>query len=351
MTDPATSNPTVTVLIPAYNRESYIAAAVDSILAQTFQDFEVLVIDDGSTDATAEIVRAYRDPRVRLLENTTNQGISRTSNRGLDAARGRYVAILDSDDYACPPRLARQVAFLDAHPDHGEVGSWGAWMDGRGRITGKIKQQPLSDGAIRTQLLFSCCINNRSVMGRTALFRALRYPEDQVVSANYEMHRRVIRRHKVANLPEVLVVGRRHGDQITRAQRPESKRTKRAIVGRLLNDIGIEASAEDLERHLALWDESEADARLDREVLLWAREWLPRLRAAIPAERREIEAVLGRLWLKALIVVMRRDGPSHLPRALSAGGGFLVGGAADYLRRAVRRHRPRPGLPDVIGTA
>ncbi len=115
--------PKVTVLTPVYNREQYIATAIESVLAQSFTDFELLLIDDGSTDGSAEILRSYTtDPRVRVVRNEQNLGIPQTRNRGIDLARGEYVAMLDSDDWAYPCRLETQVAFLDRHRDVAVVG-------------------------------------------------------------------------------------------------------------------------------------------------------------------------------------------------------------------------------------
>src|SRR5262245_1919419 len=104
------STPTVSVVIPVYARAAFVGAAVDSVLAQTFPSFEIVVVDDGSTDRSREIIRAYRDPRVRLICHPHNRGIPAARNTGIDAARGDYVAFLDSDDIAYPNRLARQVA-------------------------------------------------------------------------------------------------------------------------------------------------------------------------------------------------------------------------------------------------
>ena len=123
-------SPKVTAVIPVYNREKYLRGAIESILAQTFTDFELLVIDDGSTDGSREAIRSYHDPRIRLMCNETNQGIPKTRNRGIQFARGEYLAFLDSDDWAYPERLAKQVAFLDSHPDYAAVG---AWIDVDGR--------------------------------------------------------------------------------------------------------------------------------------------------------------------------------------------------------------------------
>ncbi len=115
--------PRVSVLMPAYNAAGTIREAIDSALAQTLSDLEVVVVDDGSRDETAQIVASYADPRVRLLRNPKNLGMPATRQRGADAARGEYLAILDSDDRAHPTRFERQAAWLDAHPRCAVVGT------------------------------------------------------------------------------------------------------------------------------------------------------------------------------------------------------------------------------------
>lgn len=110
------AEPAVSVIIPAYNREATIARAMDSVLAQTLADLELIVVDDASTDRTAEVVAAYADPRVRLLRHDTNRRAAAARNTGIRAARGQYVAFLDSDDVWFPDKLATQVADLEAAP-------------------------------------------------------------------------------------------------------------------------------------------------------------------------------------------------------------------------------------------
>ena len=140
----ATGFPKVTVVIPVYNREKYLGIAVDSILSQTFPDFELLVIDDGSIDRSIDVVLSHSDPRIRLVCNNTNLGVSTTRNKGIQLARGEYLAFLDSDDWAHPERLAKQTAFLDNHPDYSAVGSWIEWMSEAGHPSGRIKRKPTS---------------------------------------------------------------------------------------------------------------------------------------------------------------------------------------------------------------
>lgn len=109
--------PTVSVLIKSYNHARYVARTIESVLTQSFQDFEIVVTDDASTDGTLEVLRGFTDPRIKLTALPRNQGISGAMNATVARARGRYLAILNSDDFALPDRLRRQVAFLDAHPD------------------------------------------------------------------------------------------------------------------------------------------------------------------------------------------------------------------------------------------
>src|SRR5690242_9290742 len=110
-------NPKVSVILPAYNVEKYIADAVNSILLQSFGDFELLVIDDGSTDNTRGIVQSINDPRLLYLSNGRNAGLAFTLNKGIDQSSGQYIARMDGDDISLPDRFRKQVAYLDEHPE------------------------------------------------------------------------------------------------------------------------------------------------------------------------------------------------------------------------------------------
>src|SRR5947209_7474553 len=117
-------NPRVTVLMPVFNAEEHLRATIDSMLQQTFHDYELLIVNDGSTDGSQEILRSVQDPRVRLLENERNRGLVYSLNRGMNEARGDYLARMDADDIAVPLRLQTQVEYLDRRPWVGVVGSW-----------------------------------------------------------------------------------------------------------------------------------------------------------------------------------------------------------------------------------
>lgn len=295
--------PKVTVFIPVYNREHYVTEAIDSILGQTFTDFELLLLDDGSTDGTVAAIEAYDDPRIRLERSEENLGIPRIRNRGLALARGEYMAMLDSDDIACPERLARQVAFLDARPEYAAIGAWSRWIDGQGRAIGKVKKQPIGADEVKAHLMFRCCLNNRSMTGRTEALRKFGYRNSFQYCEDYDLLCNLSVEHKLGNLPEVLVLGRAHDQRIT-AQTPGLLRAKqREIAARQLTALGVTFDEDDSARHAVLSRLGKLDHAPDQDFLDWTEGWLHRLsdanrRAEIytaPAFRR----VLGFYWLKA----------------------------------------------------
>ncbi|MBU1854072.1 MAG: glycosyltransferase family 2 protein, partial [Candidatus Omnitrophica bacterium] len=124
--------PTITVLLTVYNGETYLKECMDSVLSQTYRDFEFLIIDDGSTDTTRAIIKSYKDNRIRLIENGRNLSQVTSLNIGLEHARGEYVARIDADDAMLPNRLERQLFFLNSRTDVALAGSWGDAIDERG---------------------------------------------------------------------------------------------------------------------------------------------------------------------------------------------------------------------------
>ena len=117
-------NPKVTVLMSVYNGEKYLQEAIDSILEQTFKDFEFLIINDGSTDKTGEILESYHDLRIKIINNEKNIGLTKSLNKGLKLARGEYIARQDADDISMPERLEKEVEFLETHQDYAVVGAF-----------------------------------------------------------------------------------------------------------------------------------------------------------------------------------------------------------------------------------
>ena len=207
----ASDAPRVSVVMPVFNGERYLRAAIDSVLAQTERDFELIVIDDGSTDATASIVRGIADPRIRLIPNERNLGLVRSLNRGVAAARGEFVARLDADDLAMPERFARQVAFLDENPDVALLGSWYVEISPAGEPLAR-RRLPTAHWDLRWHLCITCPFVHSAVMWRREpVAREVgQYDERLVLGEDYDLWRRIGERFRLATLPSYLVQYRLH---------------------------------------------------------------------------------------------------------------------------------------------
>jgi glycosyltransferase involved in cell wall biosynthesis len=198
--------PKVTVLMSAYNSEHYLLESIESILNQTFKDFEFLIINDGSTDKTREIILSVNDPRIHLIDNEENLGLTRSLNKGLQIAQGEFVARQDADDISEPERLQHQVDFLEAHPEVALLGTWHKEVDAQGNLVG-MWNLPSDWIQICWALLFYTPFVHTSVMMRkaTILQKIGFYNEDFSYSQDYELWARAARTLPVFSLKERLV--------------------------------------------------------------------------------------------------------------------------------------------------
>lgn len=207
----------VSVLMPVYNGAQYLQESIDSILEQTFADFEFIIVDDGSTDDSAAIIakNAAKDNRIISLINEKNYGICITLNRGLDIAKGEYIARIDCDDIALPNRLEMQVAYMDSHPEVGALGSDVIFF-GEDIETYCFKSLH-SDAECKAGLLFSSCFAHPSVMLRNEILKNnnLRYDDSFRGLEDFELWYRMSNYTEFANLPKALTKYRIHQKQIT----------------------------------------------------------------------------------------------------------------------------------------
>ncbi len=213
----------VTAVITAHNEEDLIGEAIASALAQTHVECEVLVVDDGSVDRTAEVAEAFGDPRVRVLREA-HAGRSAALNKGIASATQGLIAILDADDLWLPNRCIRQVAFLDAYPQVAVVGSRAYLRDEQGRE--RLQRVPTSDGAIRRAMAWGNPFVHSSVMMRRSALEACGGYADTRFE-DYHLLIRIAAAHPVANLAEPLVVRRlRPGSHGLSGPRSHRLRTK-----------------------------------------------------------------------------------------------------------------------------
>ena len=240
--------PTVSVVMTVYNTRRYVAEAVVSVLAQTFADFEFVVIDDGSTDGSTGILKTFakRDPRIRLVSRP-NTGIVAAANEGIGLARGRYLARMDSDDVCLPRRFETQVRYLDEHADCVVVGSRVTVVDPYGSPVFESGQK-LTHEEIDAELLSSgggWAIVQPSAMMRTeAVRRVGGYRGRHNVSEDQDLFLRLAEIGRVANLPEPLLLYRRHYQSVMHTQWEQREQVKERIVREAYERRGLPMPAD-----------------------------------------------------------------------------------------------------------
>lgn len=291
--------PRVSVLMPVYNGEPYLREAIDSILRQTFADFEFLIIDDGSIDGSAAIVESYDDPRIQLARNGRNLGLVATLNKGLDLCRGEYIARMDCDDIALPSRLQKQVEYLDKHPNVGLLGTWSKRFHSGENY---LFRPPTEDAAIRFHLMFDNVFYHNTVMLRRQLLHehGLTYDASYQHAEDYEFWVRCSKYTKVANLPEVLVLYRFHPDNTSNRHAALQRETSDRIRLMQLDALALNPGVEELAIHFDLLN---LRVHGDGSRLRSARNWLNTLANALETHhgiaQKEIVRVFSHFWYGA----------------------------------------------------
>lgn len=222
--------PKVSVLMPVYKTpENYLRAAIESILNQTFTDFELLIVDDCPQERRDEVIKSYQDPRIKYYQNEVNLGISEARNRLIELASGEYLAIFDHDDISLPTRLEKQVAFLDQHPDYGVVS-----CQSKSLITDKPIVHCCSNEEIKLELMLHCVLMHPATMLRKSVLEknSIRYEAVYSPAEDYALFCRLVPYTKFCNLDEVLFLYRDHEGNTTHLQHRRMKLATEAIRAR-----------------------------------------------------------------------------------------------------------------------
>lgn len=268
--DPLTENPEVTVLMSVYNGEMFLKEAIDSILSQTFRNFEFLIINDASSDGSRNIIASFPDRRIRLIDNPSNIGLTKSLNKGLDLARGKFIARQDADDISHPERLKCQVNFLEKNPSVVLLGTRVRFMHENGRCF-KLpgREKPVTWQGIQWYLMFGDAFAHPSVMYRREIIRGKLngYNEDFSTGQDSELWPRVASKYEVRNLPDELVCFRVHGNSVSAGYGVKHRRNAESLARM------------NLQRYLCLTDVPAAWPRIiagiyntgnpDREIVTW----------------------------------------------------------------------------------
>lgn len=241
-----TRPPKVSVLLPVYNAEKFLRKTIESILAQSFRDFELILINDGSTDQSENVMREFSDPRLVIVNNEENLKLIATLNRGIALARGAYLARCDADDIYAPDRFEKQVRYLDAHPDISVLGTDAWYINEADVVTGTTRFFPSKPADVLARLFTSSPVFHPSVMMRTEALRAVGgYSANAVHAEDYALWLAFSKDgYGLANLPEKLLFYRVHPQSISQSKMTEQARTTEALLEQFYsNALGENAGA------------------------------------------------------------------------------------------------------------
>jgi glycosyltransferase involved in cell wall biosynthesis len=268
--------PKVSVVMAVHNGEPYLGQAINSILEQSFTDFEFVIIDDASTDGSSEELSGLSDERIRVIENKRHVGLSSSLNRGIEAAKGEYLARMDHDDISLPERLQRQVDFLDTHPGVDVLGTWARTL-GLGHE--QTWRYPTSDEDIRSEFIFNSALVHSSVMLRKNTFERLnlRYDEGVRRAQDYEVWTRAAPQIRFANLDATLLRYRVHSGQVGNQHSVEQRAAAEKVRLRELGRLGVKSTETELNLHnrISRWEVITTRAELQALSA-----WFLKLRAA-----------------------------------------------------------------------
>ena len=246
--------PKVTVLMPVYNGEKYLREAIDSILSQTFTDFEFLIFNDGSTDNSADIIRSYSDQRIQFFDHKQNQGHVYHLNYGIEIAKGKYIVRMDADDISLPKRFEKQVAFMDKNPKIGVCGTWYEIIGSKDTV-----KHSTDDIDIRLDLLTHSALGHPTVILRTEILHEFKLYYDPlfVPAEDYLFWVNLSKYCELANFPEILLQYRIHQYQISNDRRQEQ-----IVKTQLIRNHQIEIllarylTNDEMNRHASLFQET-----------------------------------------------------------------------------------------------
>lgn len=264
--------PHVTVLLSVYNGERFLAEAIDSILCQSYKNFEFIIIDDASTDSTAEILKRYEreDSRIKIVTNAVNLRLAASLNKGISLASGELIARMDADDVSLPDRLEKQVAFMQANPN--------VWVCGTALSVYDSPDTtwlpPLDNDSIRAMLLFESCLYHPTVVMHKKLFNNFSYLSSMLPAEDYDLWSRMAQKTEIlfANLPTPLLRYRINEGKGRSEYKQRQREAADMVRLNLLHNIGLKPTNQEFAAHrtLATYENGLTTLRL-WQCLAWLR--------------------------------------------------------------------------------
>jgi glycosyltransferase involved in cell wall biosynthesis len=290
----------LSIVMPVYNREKYIGISVKSILTQTFSDFEFIIVNDGSTDKTEEIIKNFNDERIILLNNEQNKGIVYSRNKGLSVARGKYIGMFDSDDIAYPQKFEEQIMFLRKNPDFGMVGSWVKHIDENGntlKTKWKLKAKPKFIPAI---MLFRNYFVQSTVVIRKEAIPVGGYSKGFDVVEDSKMWFEVSLKYKVANLQKYLLHYRVHSGNASEPENEQMDPNLTKLFRYIFRKLEIEMTEDEIRIHYLIKNREEITSFADLVLIEhWLLKILQKNKKLKKFEQCILRNVIFNRWLKA----------------------------------------------------
>lgn len=263
--------PRVSIVMPVFNSGKFVAESIRSLLDQTYRDFELIIVDDGSTDSSKEIIAGFTDPRIRVLTNDKNQGIVFSRNKGLAQVRGEYYAPFDSDDIASQDKLEKQVKYMDAHPEIAMIGSWAKMMDESDKTLNQRWKLTSKPELIPSIMLFRNYFVHSSLLVRMKAIENINYEPGLDVVEDYKFCADLAFSHPVSIFPDYLLKYRVHSKSAMRINNRRLLEQDTRIYRYLFWKLGIKLSETDLNCIFALKGNNKID---DFNLLLQIHQFL-----------------------------------------------------------------------------
>lgn len=296
------NTPKISVVMPVYNSEKYLREAIDSILNQTFTDFEFLIFNDGSSDGSAKVIKDYKDTRIVFFDRKENLGYLVHLNEGIKIAKGEYIARMDSDDISFPRRFEKQLDFMEKNLDFGVCGTQVVTI---GEASGYVSWLPVDDAEMRSLLLFRNSIAHPTAMIRKSVLEKHRllYDPEYYTAEDLKMWTEISKYSKLGNIPELLLKYRGHPAQIVQRDNTVLLGILRRFYKQQVCEMGLSPTDEELEIHNIISNKvfGRADSKINR-----AGEWILKLKQANRQGNKYPEPAFSKVLAKTWYDVCKR---------------------------------------------
>jgi len=292
-------DPLITVLMPVHNGERYIGEAIFSILKQTFRDFELLIINDHSTDKTLNVINLYKDDKIRLIHNNKKLGLAVTRQKGVDLSRGRIIAFLDSDDISHPDRLKDQIKYLNNDRNLGVIGSWVELIDSNGKRTGKVWKHASDQKLIPSILFFRSCFTQSAITLKKEILKRFPFRKEFWAAPDYDLLTRLSCKFEMSNIPKILTYYRYHESNMSKDYQDEITVCVNKIFKRNIANLGIQATDQDILVHRML-EPGKIDYKIEEINMIenWLNKLIAKNREKKLFDETSFQRIISDYWFK-----------------------------------------------------